>query len=149
MSIDRAGHIDAARRTLSERENHVIDEFRHGGLSRRDFIRAASVVGLSLPFAGLIAGGTAEAAAKKSAATSGKRKPLLRVSTIAPGGKIDPVLANNGGALLLLGLAGEYLAFSNNNVALEPRVAESWSANADSTLWTFKIRKGITFHNGK
>ena len=69
MSTDRNGHIDAARRNLSERENHVIDEFRNGGLSRRDFIRAASVVGISLPFAGLVAGtGSAEAVAKKTTA---------------------------------------------------------------------------------
>ena len=150
MTSDRNAHIDAARRQLTERENHVIDEYRHGGLSRRDFLRAASVAGLSIPFAGLIVAGGAEAAAKKTTKpAAGGRKALLRVSTIAPGSKIDPVIANNGGALLLLGLAGEYLAFDNNNLTLEPRVAESWSANADSTLWTFKIRKGITFHNGK
>ncbi len=146
MSNERLSRIDAARPGLSERENHVIDEQRHGGLSRRDFMRAASVAGLSLPFTGLILGDSAQAATKK---TTAKRKPILRVSTIAPGSKIDPVIANNGGALLLLALSGEYLAFSNNNVSLEPRVAESWKANADSTEWTFKIRKGITFHNGK
>lgn len=26
-----------------------------------------------------------------------------------------------------------------------PAVAESWSANADATVWTFKLRKGVTF----
>ncbi len=144
MSIEDS----AIRHGLSERENHVIDEFRHGGLSRRDFIRAATIAGMSLPLIGFFDPAYAATATTKKGA-AGARKPLLRVSTIAPGSKIDPVIANNGGALLLLGLGGEYLSFSNNNVALEPRVAESWSASADSTLWTFKIRKGITFHNGK
>ena len=30
----------------------------------------------------------------------------------------------------------------------EGRIAESWSANEDRSVWTFKIRPGITFHNG-
>jgi peptide/nickel transport system substrate-binding protein len=139
--------LEAARFRLSERENHLIDEFRSGGLNRRQFLAAASVAGLSLPVAGMFAGGTAAAAATKSSGT--KRKPLLRMSTIAPGSKIEPLVINNGGALLHLGLAGEYLCHSNAQGQLEPRVAQSWSANADSTVWTFKIRRGIKFHNGK
>lgn len=150
MSNDEFG-IDGIRRRLSERENHLVDEVRSGGLSRRNFLRAATVAGMSLPLASMLSGGPVQAATKKAtkpAPGARGRKPLLRVSTIAPGGKVDPVIANNGGSLLLLGLAGEYLAFSNNNVTLEPRVAESWKASADSTLWTFKIRKGMTFHTG-
>ena len=146
MSIERYS-LEATRLGLSERENHLIDEMRTGGLSRREFMAAASVAGMGVSLAGLFAGGSPVSAAAKKAAT-GKRKPLLRISTIAPGSKIDPVIANNGGALLLLGLAGEYLSYDNNKGVLEPRVAESWKANADSTVWTFKIRKGIKFHNG-
>jgi peptide/nickel transport system substrate-binding protein len=30
----------------------------------------------------------------------------------------------------------------------EGRIAESWSANEDQSVWTFNIRPGVTFHNG-
>ena len=30
-----------------------------------------------------------------------------------------------------------------------PDLAVSWSANADATEWTFKLRDGVKFHNGK
>ncbi len=32
---------------------------------------------------------------------------------------------------------------------LLPDVAESWSSNADSTVWTFKLKKGVKFSNGE
>lgn len=142
MSID-----DNIRRALSERENHYVDELRTGGLTRRQFMRIATAAGMSIPMAGVILGAPGASAATKKKAVAVKRKPLLKISTLAPGSKLDPVIINNGGALLLLGMAGEYLAWENNQGVLEPRVAESWKPNADSTVWTFKIRKGITFHN--
>jgi peptide/nickel transport system substrate-binding protein len=149
MSNGDNARLDDIRRSLGERENHIIDEFRSGGISRRDFMRHASIVGMGIPLAGFIASGGEASAATKKKVVVAKRKPLLRVSTIAPGSKIDPLVANNGGALLMLALAGEYLCFDNNEGTLEPRVASGWSANADSTVWTFKIRTGQTFHNGK
>jgi peptide/nickel transport system substrate-binding protein len=30
-----------------------------------------------------------------------------------------------------------------------PELAESWEASPDARIWTFKLRSGVTFHNGK
>ncbi|MCP4386263.1 MAG: peptide ABC transporter substrate-binding protein, partial [Hyphomicrobiales bacterium] len=33
--------------------------------------------------------------------------------------------------------------------SVQPGVAESWESSADAATWSLKLRKGITFHNGK
>jgi ABC-type transport system substrate-binding protein len=40
------------------------------------------------------------------------------------------------------------LGYEVAGTAVEPVLAESYEANADLTVWTFKLREGVTFHNG-
>jgi len=43
----------------------------------------------------------------------------------------------------------EPLIGRNEKLEATPMLAESWSVSADGLTYTFKIRKGIVFHNGK
>ncbi|NJO35821.1 MAG: peptide ABC transporter substrate-binding protein, partial [Rhodospirillales bacterium] len=54
--------LDALRRGRSEHENHLIDGLVAGRVSRREFMRHGSVLGLSLPFLGGIAAAAGYAA---------------------------------------------------------------------------------------
>jgi len=46
-------------------------------------------------------------------------------------------------------LWGEPLVELTDDGGLQGKVAESWEGSADASVWTFKIRSGITFSNGK
>ena len=53
MNVDN-GRLDHLRAGQGVVENHVIDEFVAGRLSRRDFLRRGAVVGISGPVLGAV-----------------------------------------------------------------------------------------------
>ena len=77
-----------------------------------------------------------------------KKGGRLNIGHQTPSGAMDPILTADLGRLTILGLCGEYLAFSDQNLALRPVIATSWTPNADGSVWTFKIRQGVKFSDG-
>jgi peptide/nickel transport system substrate-binding protein len=43
----------------------------------------------------------------------------------------------------------ENLTWVDNDVNVQPKLAESWDISPDGTVYTFKLRQGVKFHNGK
>lgn len=37
--------------------------------------------------------------------------------------------------------------FGDNSMDVEPQLAESWTVSDDGLVWTFKLRKGVKFHD--
>jgi peptide/nickel transport system substrate-binding protein len=150
--------VNADRRRLSRlREgqgdiaNHVIDEFAAGRMSRRDFIRRGSVVGISLPLLGAIvsACGSSSSSPSSTPSSAGQSGATIRVGIVVPTAAINPLTVADQGGLDMLAQTGEYLCLSTQTLALKPVLAESWSSNSTADVWTFKIRQGVKFHNGK
>jgi peptide/nickel transport system substrate-binding protein len=148
--------IDEIRRERSELENHLIDELSYGKISRREFVRRGTVVGMSIPLLSFIAsacGGDDDGgggAQTTGAQPEGEVQPggTVRVALIQPTTEPNPLLVQDEGGAGLLGSTGEFLSFSDQNLELQPRIAESWEPNEDGTVWTFKIRQGVQFHSG-
>jgi peptide/nickel transport system substrate-binding protein len=143
------GRLSRLREGQGEIANHVIDEFAAGRLSRRDFLRRGTVVGLSLPVLGGVLAACGSSSSSPSSSGSGAGAgATIKVGLVVPTGAINPLTVADQGGLCMLAQTGEYLCLSTQSLALKPVLAESWSANSAGDVWTFNIRKGVTFHNG-
>ena len=62
---------------------------------------------------------------------------------------LDPIwttayMSRNHGLMIYDTLFG-----TDENAKIKPQMVESWTESADHRLWTFKLRKGLEFHDGK
>ncbi|MFO1060029.1 MAG: ABC transporter substrate-binding protein [Dongiaceae bacterium] len=137
---------DAVRRGLTEVENDLLDELRAGRIGRRAFLRHGTVLGMSAPLLLGLAGGLRTALRP---AMAHAEDATIRVAQNMPAAAIDPVTIADSGGLIQLCQTAEYLAISGGDLQLRPVLAESWKPNADGSVWTFKLRQGVRFHNGK
>lgn len=159
--------LNLGRQLASPLEVDVIESFTHGTMSRREFVRRGTVVGLSLPFLSAIIAacggdeGTATTAGSGPATTGGpgtttaappagaiQQGGTLRVASQRPGSPLDPVAMDNIGSYTPVVASMEYLCGKGEGAALAPMLAESWSPNADGSVWTFKLRSGVKWHAG-
>ena len=151
--------VDEIRHRSSEMENHLIDTYRKGGIDRREFVRRGTVLGMSAGTIGFLAsacgsgdkdggdGGTAPSSDQQTAKV--QKGGLVKAAINNPAGAIDPITVADDGSLAVLAQCGEYLVWSDAELNAVPRLAESWEPNADASVWTFKIRQGVKFHDGK
>jgi peptide/nickel transport system substrate-binding protein len=143
------GRLDRLRRGRGPVPEHVIDEFVAGRLSRRQFLRRGTMIGLSVP----LLGGILEACGSSAPSHSGpspaaRAGATIKVASSAPTAAINPITVADQGGLQMLGQAGEWLAFSDQQNNYHPWLATSWSPNADASVWTFKVRQGVRFNDG-
>jgi peptide/nickel transport system substrate-binding protein len=134
--------FDRLRRLATPLENAVVDELIAGRLDRRDFLRHARRIGMAAPLIGALG-------FSRPARAEGRRGGTIRVGMTVPAGAINPLTVADAGGVALLSQAGEYLAVSDPDLMLRPMLAESWSPNQDGSVWTFAIRSGVKFHDGR
>jgi peptide/nickel transport system substrate-binding protein len=137
---------------MSVDEYQLVDDVLEGQMSRRDLIKTMLAAGVSLTaISGLLneagLGGIAHAEQLGSRAASPKRGGTLRMGSVVPTAAVDPVTLFDQGAIFTMQAACEYLVYARPDYTLEPKLAVSWSASNPST-WTFKLRKGVKWHDG-
>ncbi|MBT4888082.1 MAG: ABC transporter substrate-binding protein, partial [Rhodospirillales bacterium] len=116
-----------------------------GRIGRREFIQKATAIGMAaaIPTAMLT---------EEAKASAPKRGGQLRLGS--NGGATSDTLFGvlGGGGSQQVSVQWQLLSNltevnADGNVVGE--LAESWEASDDASEWTFKLRKGVEFHNGK
>ncbi len=123
----------------------LVARLKSGELTRRSFLERATALGLSVAAATSLSSGEATAAEPKKGGHM--RAGMGHGSTTD---SLDPATYENGFMNNALCFAvHNHVAELGSSGDLEPEAAESWEASDDAVTWTFKVRKGVEFHNGK
>jgi peptide/nickel transport system substrate-binding protein len=136
-----------------EYADHLLTEVLKGRMTRRQLLVRASVVGLSVTAIGQLlaaCGGETTATTSPVASASPTAGGTMRVAMVSPIAALDPVTMYDTGSIALCQQVAEYLVWLENDLkTLRPVLAEKWAPNADGTVWTFNLRQGVTFQDGK
>ena len=121
----------------------LIGEAEKGRLSRREFLGRTSAIGIALSVGtGLF---------DKARAATPKKGGHMRLAMGhgATSDTLDPAVIENGLQwVAVYGVANTLVELAPNG-ELIPSLATEWEASADAKTWTFKLREGVEFHNGK
>jgi peptide/nickel transport system substrate-binding protein len=118
-------------------------DMEKGKMSRREFIRYSTLLGVSAftatQMAGLAFPGKLFAAPKKGgsikiAAPVHKVTHPAQFSWISPTNQLRQVV--------------EYLTYTDGDNVTHPYLLNNWQASDDLKTWTLNLRRGITFNNG-
>ncbi|WP_454854904.1 ABC transporter substrate-binding protein [Rhizobium binxianense] len=81
-------------------------------------------------------------------ATAPAKGGTLKISVDQAASVIHPLLTRVNPEYLVTELLYSNLTRLKADMSIEPDLAESWTPNDGLTEWTFKLRKGVTFHDG-
>ncbi len=114
------------------------------GLTRRDFMVRATALGVTAAHASAFWTASVEAATPNKGGTL--RIGMGHGSTTD---SLDPGTFENAYMQVMSSAAYNQLTEVDNNGDLVADLAESWDVTDDAVVWTFNLRKGVEFHNGK
>ena len=84
-----------------------------------------------------------------SSKSAKKADQITYAISASPVGKFNPLIADTQYDEYVNGLVYASLLRLNAKIELEPALAEKYEVSKDSTVITFTLRKGLTFHDGK
>jgi peptide/nickel transport system substrate-binding protein len=116
-----------------------------GRMSRRQFLGRFSALGLAGAVSPALWKSIAHAATPKRGGTF---RIGLRGGSTAE--SLDPATYGTGVINhFMVGAIGNCLTEVDHKGAVIPELAESWEVSRGADVWTFRLRQGVTFHNGK
>jgi peptide/nickel transport system substrate-binding protein len=126
-------------------------KLKQGRLSRRDFLRIATLLGAGASAAYVLAacGAPTPAATQAPASAAIKRGGTIRVGTQVQAIDHPARFSLIGYDANITRAVNEYLTETDRDNITHPYLLDSWSASDDLKTWTLKLRQGIVwFQNG-
>ena len=114
-----------------------------GKMSRRKFLAKAAALGIGAAISPSLLSSTAQASTPQK---GGQFR--LAMSDCAITDVFDPTLSNSQCTSLIQRTMSNALVEDAPD-GLKPSLATSWESSKDVRTWTFKLREGVEFHNGK
>ena len=115
-------------------------------ITRRDAIRQAAGATLgALALASLPAPSVARAAAAAGVANQGNS---LTMALSAEPNTFDPHLTVGRNTQIFIANVFDGLTARDASARIQPALATEWGFLGDGSSWQFKLRQGVTFHNG-
>lgn len=130
---------------LSTYDRALAEKAVKSGHSRRDVLKLMAITGVSMAVARniLSSAGTAMAATPKKGGSVRMASNLH-----GPDDQLDPILFTSSIDYVRGRATYNSLVQHSDDLVPQPELAESFAPNADASEWTFKIQKGVTFHDG-
>lgn len=118
--------------------------FEQGRMTRRDFVAKLSSLGAIAAFGSSLFPTSLIAAAPKKGGHF-----RLGVTGGSISDSLDPAVIEDTMPFTINWQIRNCLVEIDHTGNLVPELAESWESSPDATKWTFNLRRGIEFHNGK
>jgi peptide/nickel transport system substrate-binding protein len=126
----------------------LVEELKTGAISRRHFLRTATLLGLSAVTAYTLSGVAnpfiSEAEAADALPKGGHLRIGMRCMEIKSPHQADFAERSN-----VIRQVCEFLTFTGNDNITRPYLLERWEVSDDLKTWTLHIRKGVKWHNGR
>ena len=132
---------------VQQREiGRLVDAFRHGGMSRRAFLRRCGALGVSLAAAQHLVG--AYTGAPAAAAGGPRRGGILKAAFSADPAGFDPVRGPSGMSHVVIEQVYSTLMALDPDAKPYPELAQSYKMTDGGLTYTFNLRQGVKFHHG-
>ena len=145
MKDDKTNQSELKYQDLDHVDKGIVEKAIKDGYSRRDVLKLMVATGVTMAAAEnmLYSGNVAIAATPKKGGSVRMASNLH-----GPNDQLDPTLFTSTIDYTRGRATYNSLVQHANNLAPQPELATSFEPNSNASEWTFKIRKGVTFHDG-
>jgi len=137
---------------MSDREHPYVprlkEQLAEGRIRRREFLRTATLLGVSATaayaFADKVAGTALMREARAAVPEGGQLRIAMRVKDVKHPHTFDWAEKSNVARQVV-----EYLTKTGHDNVTRPYLLEGWEASEDLRTWTLRLRRDIRWHNGR